>query len=145
MLFLFVPVISLAGNVNPKNISETDAKLQKQITNYCRKYSNIQANINCVNKMSAKDAGKFRGTIGYAKNHYKGLASDVLYNKLLELKALKKHARTSEEAMLNPVSGEITKEDYQVEISWITEELNKRHYTPPAHKPYSENEIRVIR
>ncbi len=145
-ILLLVPALSLAASVNPNNISKSGAKLDNDIKKSCEKYSNVQANINCINRLQQQKAADIIGNVEYAEKHYKNLSSDALYNKMLQLIKLKKTARTNADFMMNPVNGEVTKEAYEVEINWIAKELRSRHYVPPTERKKStESYVRVIK
>ena len=145
ILFIFAILNTTACfaalTVNPVNISKNNAALEAQIDEACKSQKdNIGLYVKCEDQLINKDqdAGLFEGSKTYAEKNYKTLESDTLYHKMLQLIELRKTARTYVDSLDDHAPGELTKEDYTSEISWIQAELNKRHYMTASQKKHDK-------
>jgi hypothetical protein len=135
--------VSYASSVPAEHISTENAALQKEIDKKCVSGSVI-TEVSCIEKLQTEyqREGKFRGTTEYAATHYKAMDDNALYTLLGELIKLRKTARES--GHMDNVDGELTKENYDLEINWIVKKLRDNGFVPPDSKPLDPR-IRIIR
>jgi hypothetical protein len=131
---LFLPVIGFGAVANPLNISQSDIQMKAKIQQSCAQFSNIAREMDCHTHLRIVNAADMRGNQEYAIKHYQLLATPGLYAKEQALINLQKQARPWQIASLDSTDGEITQEMYAIEISWIRQELRRRHFLTPAQK-----------
>jgi|JI10StandDraft_1071094.scaffolds.fasta_scaffold163327_2 hypothetical protein len=123
--------------VNSINIRKNNADLETKIADSCKSLKdNIGLYIKCKDQLIDKyqDEGLFEGTKQYAEKNYSNLDNEALHQKMIELMERRKTARTYVDSQDDHTPGELTKEDYNSEISWVQGELKKRHYMTPEQK-----------
>lgn len=151
ILLTFVSLLTssvCASTANQKNISKNNLELILKSKKLCKakKQTYIQSiycDLDLMNEW--RDQGLVEGSKEWCEKNYKQLDSHTLYAKLPVLLSKRLTARKRSDISAGKmVDGELTREDYNIEIIYIIKLLLHRGYKPKWSKEQNSQQLKAI-